>query len=61
MSNVVRPAAFAEREEDLRRAERYEGYKRASEERIARRVVDMLKEEGLVVQLAPNSYELTKH
>ncbi|GAB5897000.1 hypothetical protein OKHIL_28070 [Mycolicibacterium mageritense] len=52
MSNVVRPAAFAEREEDLRRAEIYAGYKRESEERVARRVIELLKEEGLVVQLA---------
>lgn len=52
MGNVVRPDKFKQREEDLRRAEIYAGYKRESEERVARRVIELLKEEGLVVQLA---------
>lgn len=51
MSNVVRPAQFAEREEDIRRAEDMNSYRKDSEDRIARRVVELLKEEGLVVPL----------
>lgn len=51
MSNVVHPKQFAERAEDIRRAETYAGYKRESEDRVARRVVELLKEEGLVVPL----------
>lgn len=50
-ATVVRPAAFAAREKTQRRAETFAGYRKDSEDRIARRVVELLKEEGLVVQL----------
>lgn len=49
MGNIVRPAAFKQREEDLRRGETLDSYRKDSEDRIARRVVELLKEEGLVV------------
>lgn len=52
MGNVVRPAAFAAREKVQRRAETLDSYRKDSEDRIARRVVELLKEEGLVVRSA---------
>lgn len=52
MGNVVRPSAFAAREKAQRRAETLDSYRKDSEDRIARRVVELLKEEGLVVRSA---------
>ena len=49
--NVVRPAAFQERAEDLQRKELYEGYLAERETRQARRVIEMLREEGLLVAI----------
>lgn len=47
--NVVRPAAFQQFDEDRRRAELYAAYQARNEdrmvERIARRVVQLLKED----------------
>lgn len=47
--NVVRPAQFAEREADLHRKKRYAGYLAERETRQARRVIELLREEGLLV------------
>lgn len=47
--NVVRPAQFAEREEERLHAEAFDGYRRETEDRIARRVIELLREEGLLV------------
>lgn len=62
-SNVVRPAAFQERAEDLLRKERYEGYLAARETSQARRVIEMLREESLLVAIpvpvAPTANEGT--
>lgn len=51
-ATVVRPAQFKQREEELRHAEALDSYRKDTEDRIARRVVELLKEEGLVLPLA---------
>lgn len=48
---VVRPRQFQQREEDLHREKVYAQYKRDSEDRIARRVVELLREEGMLVSV----------
>lgn len=47
--NVVRPAQFAEREEERLHKERFTSYLAERETRQARRVIEMLREEGLLV------------
>lgn len=50
--NVVRPAKFKQRDEEERRhSEAFDGYRRESENRIAHRVVELLREEGLLVAI----------
>lgn len=55
--NVIRPSQFQQREEELRHAEALDSYRKDTEDRIARRVVDMLRDEGLLVAVPVPRYE----